>query len=251
MSKLIVLGSSSAVPGKNHENTHLGLVGETRQILVDCVGNDLVRIQNANMDPLNLSDIIITHFHPDHASGLPLLLMSMWLLGRKKPINIHGLVYTLERVKKLMDLFESDKWPGFFSLDYHDVLEENMTLVFETESFRIFSSPTKHLLPTIGLRIEAVQTETVITYSCDTEPCEAVVELAKGVDILIHEATGQSIGHSSAAQAGEVAQKAAAKSLYFIHYPPQMVDSPVLIAAAKQVYSGEVRFTKDFMELAF
>ena len=39
MSKLIVLGSASAIPDENHENTYLGLVGEECQILIDCVGN--------------------------------------------------------------------------------------------------------------------------------------------------------------------------------------------------------------------
>ena len=37
MPKIIILGSSNAVPSIDHENTHLVIVGEERTILVDCV----------------------------------------------------------------------------------------------------------------------------------------------------------------------------------------------------------------------
>jgi len=86
--KVIILGSSNAVPSQDHENTHLVIVGEERTILVDCVSNPIVRLEQAGVDFNNLTDIVITHFHPDHVSGVPLLLMDMWLMGRTKPINI-------------------------------------------------------------------------------------------------------------------------------------------------------------------
>ena len=47
MAKLIVLGSSSAVPDFEHENTHLAILGEERVVLVDCVGNPIVRLRQA------------------------------------------------------------------------------------------------------------------------------------------------------------------------------------------------------------
>ena len=51
------------------------------------------------------------------------------------------------------------------------------------------------------------KTGTSLAYSCDTEPCTAVVDIARDVDILLHEATGAVTGHSSAAQAGEAARQ--------------------------------------------
>ena len=80
MPKVIILGSSNAVPSIDHENTHLVIVGEERTILVDCVSNPIVRLEQAGIDFNDLTDIVITHFHPDHVSGMPLLLMDMWLL---------------------------------------------------------------------------------------------------------------------------------------------------------------------------
>ena len=66
MPKVIILGSSNAVPSINHENTHLVIVGEERTILVDCVSNPIVRLEQAGVDFNDLTDIVITHFHPDH-----------------------------------------------------------------------------------------------------------------------------------------------------------------------------------------
>ena len=66
MPKLIVLGTANAIPDENHENTHLAIVGEQRQILVDCVGNPVVRLKQAGIDLNRLTDIFLTHFHPDN-----------------------------------------------------------------------------------------------------------------------------------------------------------------------------------------
>jgi len=82
MAKLIVLGSASAVPNKDHENTHFVLVGDNGSVLVDCVGNTLVRLEQAGIVLDDLKSIILTHCHPDHISGIPSLLMSLWLMGR-------------------------------------------------------------------------------------------------------------------------------------------------------------------------
>ena len=98
-SKLIILGSSNAVPSVGHENTHLLLTTPNRNVLVDCATNPLLRLEQVGLDPIRLTDIILTHFHPDHVSGLPSLIMNMWLMGRREPVNIHGLDYTIDRAE--------------------------------------------------------------------------------------------------------------------------------------------------------
>ena len=59
MPKVIILGSSNAVPTLNHENTHLVIVGEERTILVDCVSTPVVRLEQAGVDFDLLTDIVI------------------------------------------------------------------------------------------------------------------------------------------------------------------------------------------------
>ncbi|MBU0510457.1 MAG: MBL fold metallo-hydrolase [Chloroflexi bacterium] len=251
MSKLIILGSANAIPDEKHENTHLVLAGEKCQLLIDCVGNPLVRLRQAGLDIDDLTGMILTHFHPDHVSGVPSLLMSLWLLGRRKPLIIYGLGHTLDRVEKVMGLYEWEDWPNFFPVTFCRLPAEEISLVMENDEFRIFSSPVRHLLPTIGVRIESLHTGKIMAYSCDTEPCSQVIKLAEGVDVLIHEAAGPSPGHSSAAQAGETAQRAQAKSLYLIHYPTGDFASQSLVKDAQKKFPGNVELAEDFMELEF
>jgi ribonuclease Z len=66
----------------------------------------------------------------------------------------------------------------------------------------------------------------VVTICGDTRPCDAAVELARDADLLVHEATfGESRramaaerGHSTAAQAAEVARAAGARRLLITHF---------------------------------
>jgi ribonuclease Z len=86
-------------------------------------------------------------------------------------------------------------------------------------------------------------------YSSDTEPCPEVARLARGVDVLVHEATGEARGHSSASQAGEIARQAKAKSLYLVHYPTGVFSDASLAAGAEQSFGAPVKLANDFLEL--
>ena len=249
MPKVVILGSSNAVPSKDHENTHLVIIGEERTILVDCVSTPVVRLEQAGVDFNDLTDIVITHFHPDHVAGVPLLLMDMWLMGRTKPINIYGLHYTMDRLEDLMGFFGWSEWPNFFPVGFYRLPEAEMAQVLDCSEFKIYSSPVHHMIPTIGLRIECRRMDKVLAYSCDTEPCEQTVRLAEGADILIHEAGGASFGHSSAEQAGEIATKAEVGKLYLIHYPTGRYAKGDIVSEARRTYKGEVVIATDFMTI--
>jgi ribonuclease Z len=249
LAKVIILGSSNAVPSRDHENTHLAIVGETRSILVDCVSNPVVRLEQAGVDFNELTDIIITHFHPDHVSGVPLLLMDMWLMGRTKPINIYGLHFTMDRLEDLMGFYGWAEWPNFFPVAFYRLPESEKAFVMDCDEFKITASPVHHMVPTIGIRVENKQTQKVLAYSCDTEPCEQTVRLADGADILIHEAGGAMYGHSSAEQAGEIAARAEVDTLYLIHYPTGRFAKDDIAAEAGKTYRGKIIVAKDFMTI--
>ena len=251
MPKLIILGTSNAIPDEHHENTHMALIGEKRTVLIDCVNNPIIRLRQAGLDFNQLTDLILTHFHPDHVSGVPSLLMNSWLLGRRQPLDIYGLSYTLERLEKMMDFYDWATWPDFFQVNFQPVPEEEMVSVLESDEFRIYSSPVHHIVPTIGLRVEFKQSDRVLAYSCDTEPCQEVIKLASGADVLIHEATGASFGHSSAAQAGTIARQAEVGHLYLIHYQTGDFDAHSLVPQAEKTFNGRVSLAEDFMELSF
>jgi ribonuclease Z len=251
MPKVIILGSSNAVPTTGHENTHMVVVGDERVVLVDCVSNPILRLEQAGVDFNDLTDLVVTHFHPDHVSGVPLLLMDMWLMGRRKPLNVYGLHHTLDRVENLMGFYGWSDWPNFYPVAFFRLPARDMTPVLDCPDFRIFSSPVRHLLPTIGLRLEFNRNRKIMAYSGDTEPCSQVVRLAEGADVLIHEAAGASRGHSSAEQAGEIATRAEVGALYLIHYPTGKFAKGDLVKEAASRYQGGVQLAEDFMVLNF
>ncbi len=253
MSKLIILGSSNAIPTSTHDNTHMIAISRERTALIDCASNPVLRLSQVGIDFERITDLILTHFHPDHVSGAPLLLMDMWLLGRKQPLEIHGLAHTLERLETMMNLYGWQEWPNFYPVTFHRLPEEELSPVLECTSLRIFSSPVRHLIPAIGLRIEFPSAGKAVAYSCDTEPCEAVIRLAQGVDVLIHEAAGAAPGHSSAEQAAEIAHRAGAASLYLIHYPSGhgAVHIDRLLSQAQARFTGPVALAEDFTTLDF
>lgn len=248
MTRLIILGTAAAVSDEQHENTHLALIGEERLALIDCVGRTAVRLHALGVDLTHqLTDLILTHFHPDHVSGVPSLLMTSWLEGRTQALNIYGLPYTLDRLQTMMGLYRWDTWPNFYPVNFVPIPETPMSLVMACAEWRIHASPVQHIVPTVGLRITPAHGR-IVAYSCDTEPSPAVVELAQQADVLIHEAAGRSFGHSSAAQAGQVAAEAGAGELLLIHYPPK-IDAAQWESEARQSFNGPVSLAQDWMEI--
>ncbi len=249
MARLIVLGSAAAVSDAQHDNTHFLLQGDNGSIvLVDCGSNPMAKLTRYGIHPDDLQDLVLTHFHPDHVYGVPILLMQTWLLGRQKSLDVYGLHHCLHRVETMMTAFLIETWPGFPAMHFHRVAELPEQLVLDNDDFRITSWPTKHFIPTIGLRIEVKSSGKVVGYSCDTEPIPNIVEIGRDVDLLLHESAGKGFGHSSAAQAGEIATEARAKRLALIHYNVWHSDPTLLLDEARATFDGPVELAEDYVE---
>ncbi len=96
-----------------------------------------------------------------------------------------------------------------------------------------------------------------VVYSGDTRPVAALVEAARGADLLVHEATfideekdrAVETGHSTAREAGRVAREAGVRQLALTHISPRYTrDAPELLAEAGEEFT-EVVVARDGMEI--
>lgn len=250
MARLTILGSAAAVPDMDHENAYMVLEGERGALLIDCAGSPLARLPVAGVDFDKLSSLIITHHHPDHIYGVPSLLLGLRMHGRRVPLDIFGTQQSLAVIWGTMDLLGWRKWPNPFPVRRHEVEMTEGALVIDSDEFEVRATPTKHSLPSIGLRIVSKATGRVLAYSSDTEPCDAFVRLAHDADILIHESTGDYAGHSTGTQAGAVAGCCGARMLVLIHYPID-ADLKALRWEAEKEFGGPVEVAEDFAVYVF
>jgi ribonuclease Z len=83
-----------------------------------------------------------------------------------------------------------------------------------------------------------------ITYAVDTRPCRAVVRMAAGSDLLIHDSCfdesastkAKEYGHSTASEAAQVAKKSKSRKLALFHISAMYEDAAPLLAQAKRIF---------------
>jgi ribonuclease Z len=95
-----------------------------------------------------------------------------------------------------------------------------------------------------------------IVYTGDTRPSDHVVRAAKNADLLIHEATlatdlkeyAKTVGHSTAAEAAQVAQRAGALALILTHISSRYANTTQLLEEARLIFPNTF-VAEDLLEL--
>lgn len=250
IARLIPLGTA-AIANPTHDNVYMVLDAGDLRILIDCSGSPSSRVVQAGLNFTDLDGLIVTHHHPDHIYGVPILLMNLWLLGRRGSFPIYGPAKTLQVIQKMMDLYEWETWPDFLRVDYRKVPLLPGAHVVSNHFVSIEASPVAHMMPAIGLRMTNHQTGKVLVYTSDTMRDPEVVNLARDADILIHEATGKYYGHSTGSDAARDALEANARRLVLIHYPSVRGDPGAILEEAKAIFQGPVELAEDFKVYEF
>ncbi len=223
---VVPLGVAAALPSDDDANSYLAVVGEEGRFwLVDCADSPIQRLQRAGLDPLKITALFVTHFHPDHVYGIPALLLGLFLLEKRRglameaPLPIYARPEVAARVEALLSLFEPRAWwEAEPPLAYHFVEPLVGVRVGEGAGFVVSAAPTRHSVPSMAVRFDwQGAPRCSFTYSSDTAPAEEVVALAKGTRLLFHEAGGKGHGHTLPAEAGEIAARASAEELVLIH----------------------------------
>ena len=211
-----VLGSGAAFSDGSRTTTMLALEGPSGIVVVDCGGDVVQRLLAQGLDPLRVSALIVTHEHADHVGGLPLMVERLWLAGRRTALPVIGIAPAVAQATRLHDAFDTGDWPGYAGIAPRVVPHEVGAAVLRNADWRITGAPGTHSVPVIGLRIETAS-GAVAAYSCDTAYDPTIVELARGADLLLHEAAGETPIHASPLQAAQVAVEAGARKLVLVH----------------------------------
>ncbi|ADB51616.1 ribonuclease Z [Conexibacter woesei] len=257
---LFFAGTAGSVPTARRGLPAILLRRGADRILFDCgEGTQRQLLRSAGL--ADLTDVFITHFHADHWLGLPGMLKTFDLRARDKPLTIHG----PPGLRKLMNdmryvwggcgyeitlselppdaMVERDEYVIEPFLVNHRgtaygyvITEDDRPGRFDAqlaEQLGVTPGPDFGRLQrgeTIGgVRPEQVIGETrlgrKLVISGDTGPCEELIEIAHGADVLVHEATftqeeadrARQTQHSTAAQAAKAAVEAEVRLLALVH----------------------------------
>ncbi len=249
MARMILLGVGTGVPDIDRENTHMVWDGPGGPLLIDAGGSTYQRLLRAGIDPQTLRGIVLTHSHADHINGLPVLLFSLYLAGRRDPLPIYGLEPTLNLVQNVLVAFNLEGYAA--SADWKP-LTAGAILPLDND-WTLYTALTDHSRPCLALRFANAASGRALVYSADTAPCPAVSDLAHGAAILIHEATTPEplVGHTSPRQAGEVAARANADRLVLVHFSPHwtMPEAEALEETRASGFRGQAEIGREFQVL--
>jgi ribonuclease BN (tRNA processing enzyme) len=190
--------------------------GRPVSVLLDCGYSVPPKLWQQGMHPDTLDGIWISHFHADHAFGLPALLVRFWEEKRKKDLCFLGQKGIESFVLKCLDMAYPNFYPRLgFSLKFKEVEPGDMLMAFGLSwSTAINDHPQRDL----ALRLAAK--EKTLFYSGDGRPTSETRSLATGVDLIVHEAFHLSKdipGHGTIAGCLEMARACRARRLALVH----------------------------------
>lgn len=279
--RLILLGTAGGPRPRNTRSAPAQLIvaGDSAYV-VDCGDGVARQMALAGVPLASLRGVFITHQHSDHVADFGNLLLIAWVSGLKTRVDSFGPPPLREMTQQFLMLnavdirtriADEERIPIAPLLHTHDLSAAGP--VFEDGNVRVSAALVHHppMTPAFGYRFDTADRSIVI--SGDTTPSESLIRLAKGADVLVHEALFPSAvdrlvagvknaprlkesilsHHTSAEEAGRVAQAAGVRTLVLSHLIPAedpLVTEASWIEAARTHFAGRIVVGSDLMEIA-
>jgi ribonuclease BN (tRNA processing enzyme) len=278
--RLILLGTGGGPrPRKNSFPSSQVILVNNQAYVIDCGNGVAIQLARADVPLPTLRHVFITHQHSDHNADYGNLLLLAWASGLQTRVDTWG-PPPLVRMTRL-----------FFEMNGYDIrtriVDEGRTplaplvhvheltrgaTVMQDENVTVKCALVDHppVKPAFAYRFDARDRSIVI--SGDTCRSAALIQLAQGADVLVHEALyvpavdrlaarvpnaatlKNSIlsHHTSVEDVGRVAEAAGVKTLVLSHFvPPDDPNIPdqMWIDGARSTYKGRIIVGKDLLEI--
>ncbi len=147
--KLTILGNNSAIPAHGRYPTSQVVCIEDSIILIDCGEATQMLLQKYHISLHKIKHIFISHLHGDHFFGLPGLLTSMSLLGRKQDLHLYAPESLWAILEKILDL---DFLQLNYTIHFKAIPEAASTLCIE-KRYSLAHFPVEHGIFCHGLLV--------------------------------------------------------------------------------------------------
>jgi ribonuclease BN (tRNA processing enzyme) len=278
--RLILLGTKGGPrPGGDRHAPSQVIVVDDVPYVVDCGNGVAWQFAAARLRLDRLRYIFLTHQHSDHNADYGNLILLAWTAGLKTPVDSYG-PPPLEKMTRLffdMNAYDirtriADEGRPELAplLRVHEIQEPG--LVMEDERVRVTAALVQHppVAPAFAYRFDGPDRSIVI--SGDTTYSEALVSLAKGADVLVHEALYLPgleallkrvsnattlrehllASHTTTEDVGRVAAKAGVKTLVLSHLVPgddPSITDALWTAGVREHFKGEIIVGRDLLEV--
>ena len=280
--KLVLLGTGAGPqPGRTRHMTSHVMLSNGAAYVLDCGLGVTNQFARTGIPFGKLRSIFVTHHHPDHNIEYGPLLVLGWVQGLPPDLRTFGPPPLKQMTEDFLRAYRTtiDFWAEDFKmkpLAAVDVSEVSAAgVVMQDDNVRVSSIMVEHppVKPALGYRFDFKDRS--IAFSGDTAPLEAVAEMAKGADILVHEAmyvpavenfiraqiaAGRPVkledfmahmkaDHTPVEDVGRIAQEAGVKTLVLSHLTPAIdsITDDTWRAPAAKYFKGEIIVGRDLL----
>ena len=228
MIEVTFLGVGAALPAPGRSNCAYLIEAAGARILFDCGPAILQQLAHAGRVPGDVTHVFVSHAHGDHSLGWPMYRLWWALEALEGSVALPLVVASSATWQHLRGL-----WAHCYA-DIPSIDPPAVELPTDrphshalTDAIRLSTWPVVHSTryPVLAARFEVEGK--VLAFTADSARCEQLVELARGADLLVHDARHaatveprnevQSQFHCTAQDAGEYADRAGAKNLALVH----------------------------------
>jgi ribonuclease BN (tRNA processing enzyme) len=224
--ELIVLGAGGGWAAAGGAASGYLVRHEGFNVWVDQGNGTLANLQR-HISFMDVHAVVVSHRHFDHFLDLYPFYLARWFRTERRPLPLYAPPGMFEHALKLE--------PDLVQALVPSVVEPGQP--FEVGPFRVDTAPMYHPVPTLGMRFQAGGA--TLAYSADTGPTDRLVELARGCDVLLAEATwmelpeGAEPMHMTPEEAGTAGRRAEVGRLVLSHiWPTNPIDQVQERAAA-------------------